>query len=164
METKLEWILNNSIKADMIAFIAANPVYFEKLIQLALTPAHPCSWRASWLLWSCMKKNDHRVRKHQEEIIHILPHVNDNQQRELLLILQNMEIDQIYQGRLFELCIDIWKQNYKRPSVRYNAFRVIHKIAVENQDLIYELKMMSGEEYLESLSSTVRKAIHRMIN
>jgi hypothetical protein len=58
METNLEWILTNSIKADMIAFIAANPVYFEELI----------------------------------------------------------------------------------------------------------LKMMSGEEYLESLSSTVRKAIRRMIN
>jgi hypothetical protein len=164
METNLEWILTNSIKADMIAFIAANPVYFEELIQLALTPAHPCSWRASWLLWSCMEKNDHRVRKHQEEIIHILRHVNDNQQRELLLVLQNMEIDSVHQGRLFDLCIDIWKQTYKKPSIRYNAFRVMYKIALENQDLSNELKMLSGEEYLESLSSTVRKAIRRMIN
>lgn len=164
METKLEWILTNSIKADMIAFIAANPVNFEELIQLALTPAHPCSWRASWLLWSCMEKNDHRIRKHQKEILHILPHVNDNPQRELLLVLQNIEIDHMHQGRLFDFCINIWKQTYKKPSLRYNAFRVMHKIALENQDLSNELKMISGEEYLGSLSSTVRKAIYRMIN
>lgn len=70
----------------------------------------------------------------------------------------------MHQGRLFDFCINIWKQTYKKPSLRYNAFRVMHKIALENQDLSNELKMISGEEYLGSLSSTVRKAIYRMIN
>ena len=164
MKTNLEWILTNSIKADMISFMAANPVYFEELLQLTLMPEHPCSWRASWLLWSCMEKNDHRDSKHQEEIIQILPHVNDNQKRELLLVLQNLDVDQINQGRLFDLCTGIWNQTFKKPSVRYYAFRVMHKISLENQDLKNELKMMSGEGYLETLSATVSKAIYRMIN
>jgi hypothetical protein len=54
METALEWTLTNSYKADMISYLAAHPEDFEEVVKLAIADKQPYSWRAAWLLWSCM--------------------------------------------------------------------------------------------------------------
>ena len=37
---------------------------FEEIIKLAIVDKQPYSWRAAWLLWSCMDKNDQRIHKY----------------------------------------------------------------------------------------------------
>ena len=66
-ETKLEHILTNSYKADMISYMKSHPEDFEEAIKLAITDKQPYSWRAAWLLWSCMDKNDQRINKYIEK-------------------------------------------------------------------------------------------------
>lgn len=56
VETKLEHILTNSYKADMISYLKSHPEDFDEAIKLAIADKQPYSWRAAWLLWSCMKK------------------------------------------------------------------------------------------------------------
>lgn len=63
-ETKLEYILTNSYKAEMITYLKTHPEDFREAIKLAISDKQPYSWRASWLLWSCMDKNDLRIRKY----------------------------------------------------------------------------------------------------
>lgn len=163
MESTLEWILTNSNKADMIAYMASHPEEFEGLVELTLDYRHRCSWRASWLLWSCMEWNDPRIGKYQEVIIGNLLKVADNQQRELLQVILRMEIANDLQGRLFDICTKIWKATDKKPSVRHSSFRVLSKIAHDHEGLQNELKILSEDEYLETLSSTVRKSINKLL-
>lgn len=83
-------MLTNSHKAGMIAYMKSHPEDFTEIIKLAVADKQPYSWRASWLLWSCMNKNDQRIRKYLKTIIDILPNRNDSQQRELLMILHGI--------------------------------------------------------------------------
>ncbi|MCA4900327.1 MAG: hypothetical protein ACK514_02495 [Bacteroidota bacterium] len=64
IETKLEHLLTSSHKAEMIDYMESHPGDFTELIKLAIADKQPYSWRAAWLLWSCMDKNDKRVRKY----------------------------------------------------------------------------------------------------
>jgi hypothetical protein len=163
METALEWILTNSYKADMISYLAAHPEDFDEAIQLALTDKQPYSWRAAWLLWSCMDENDQRIEGYVKSIIDTISDKNDDQQRELLIILQKMEIDEELAGVLFDHCATVWEKISKKPSVRYNAFKMIVKIARKYPDLSREIILLTQNQYMDSLSSTVQKSISEMI-
>ena len=105
METKLEHILTNSYKAEMISYMKYHPEDFNEAIKLAISDKQPYSWRAAWLLWSCMDKNDQRIHGYVKKIIDTLPTKSDDQLRELLIILQRMEFNDDYEGKLFDICV-----------------------------------------------------------
>ncbi len=149
-ETKLEHLLTNSHKAELITYMESHPEDFTEAIKLAIADKQPYSWRASWLLWSCMEKNDKRVIKYLKKIIDILPQRKDNQQRELLMILQRMELNNEYEGQLFDCCTKIWEQINKNPSLRYNAFKTLVTISKNTQT--YHVKSRS---YLNPITQTL---------
>jgi hypothetical protein len=164
METRLEYMLTHSNKQQMIMGMAANPGYFEEAIRLALSDRQPYAWRASWLLWSCMEPNDRRVRKHIPSILQFLPTCRDNQQRELLKILDLMEVGEEYEGILFDISMGIWEKLNKQPSARYNAFKMIVKIAKKHPDLHREIEYLTEPQYTENLTAAVRRGVLRMFS
>jgi hypothetical protein len=163
METELEWTLTNSYKADMISYLAAHPEDFEEAIKLAITDKQPYSWRAAWLLWSCMEENDQRIQGYLKRIINTISDKNDDQQRELLIILQKMEINEKLEGLLFNHCVTVWEKISKKPSVRYNAFKIIVKIAKKHPDLSHEIVFLTQDQYMDSLSPTVKRSISKLV-
>ena len=164
METPLEHILTNSYKAEMILYLTAHPEDFDEAIKLAISNKQPYSWRAAWLLWSCMDYNDQRLQKYMKKIIDTLPTTSDNQLRELLLILQRMELKDYYTGKLLNICVNVWEKIGKQPSVRINAFKLIVKIAKKHPDLKDEVIFLTQFHYLHSLSDAVKKSVFKMID
>jgi hypothetical protein len=163
METKQEHILTNSFKAEMISFLKSHPEDFDEAIKLALTDKQPYSWRAAWLLWSCMDKNDQRIHRYINKIIDTLSSKCDEQLRELLIILQRMELSDENEGKLFDICVNVWEKTGKQPSVRYNAFKVMYRIIKKHPDLSREIIFLTETQYTDSLSDNVKKCISRMI-
>jgi hypothetical protein len=162
-ETLLEQVLTSFCKADMIRHLASHPHDFIEAIHLSISNKQPYSWRAAWLLWSCMEENDSRIRKFIPEIIGLLNSCHDGQQRELIKILYLMEIDEEHEGILFDTCIGVWEKLNKQPSVRYNAFRMIVKIARKYPDLYREIAFLTEHHYLDTLSPGVKRGIIKMI-
>jgi hypothetical protein len=163
MKTELERILTNSCKSGMISYLASHPEDFKEVIQLAITDKQPYSWRAAWLLWSCIEENDQRVQRHIQDFIDSIPTKNDNHQRELFLILQKMELTEEYEGILLNICVSVWEKINKKPSVRFNAFKLIVKIAKKYPELSNEIGLLTQNQYMNSLSSAVKKSILKMI-
>lgn len=163
METALEKILIRRHKAEMTSFINSHPESFEELIYLSKADKQPYSWRAAWLLWSSMTKNDKRIRKHLKEMIFVLPDRKDNQNRELFKVLEQMEISEDLEGQLFNHCMSVWEKTEKQPSVRINAFKVLYKIAQKHPELATELNFVTLEHYTESLSPGVKHSLNKMI-
>jgi hypothetical protein len=162
MESAFEHLLTNSYKAGLITHLNSHPKDFAETIHLALSNKQPYSQKAAWLLWSCMKKNDSRLRKYIKQIIKTLSDTNDSQLRELLIVLEKMEINSNDEGRLFNICVDKWRRVEKKPSVRYAAFRLMIKIAQKYPDLFHEIEILTGEQYTNMLSVTARRSIRKM--
>ena len=162
-ETKLEHILTHLYKADMISYMKSHPEDFEEAIKLAISDKQPYSWRAAWLLWSCIEKNDQRINRYVKKIIDTLPTKCDDQVRELLIILQRMELSDDYEGKLFDICVNIWENTGKQPSVRYNAYKLMIKIIKNHPALFKEITFLTESHYTDSLSDTVKKSISKMI-
>ncbi len=162
METVLENVLTSLYKDQMISFMDSHPEYFEEAIELAVSNKQPYSWRAAWLLWSCMEENDRRIHGYIKKIINSITDKNDGHQRELLKILLNMELDEEYEGFLFNVCMTVWEAINKKPSVRHTAFKIILKIAKRHPDLSNEIDFLTQNQYLDSLSPGVKRSIFRM--
>lgn len=163
METPLEHTLMHSYKEGMIYFMETHPEAFEEAIKLAISDKQPYAWRSAWLLWSCIEENDQRIQPYIKDIINALSGKKDGHQRELLKILYVMDIDEEHEGFIFDLCVSVWEKINKQPSVRYNALKIILKIAKKHPELLNEIGFLTQNHYLESLSPGVKWSIKKMI-
>ena len=161
--SELKHILIGAYRDEMIAFLTSHPEYFEEAIELALSDDQPYSWRAAWLLFNCMEENDPRVRKHLRQIIETLPARKDGHQREFLKILLRIELDETHEARLFDICLSIWEQPGKSPSVRSTAFRFIMTMAEKYPELSNEITGLTQDWYLDTLSPGIKRSIQRMV-
>jgi hypothetical protein len=164
METAFERLLTTTYKADMISYMGVHPEAFVESINLALTDKQPYSWRAAWLLWSYIEENDIRVQPYINGIISTVSTKSDDHQRELLKILQKMELNNEVEGILFNVCVSVWEKINKKPSVRFNAFKMIIKIVQNHPELINEIDFITEKQYIDSLSSSAKKSIFKMVN
>jgi len=140
-----------------------HPEFFEEAIELAIEDKQPYSWRAAWLLWSCMEENDQRVQKYIKKIVETLKTKDDSHQRELLKILLKMELSEEYESILFDHCMDIWEQINKPPAVRVNALKFIIKIAKKHPELKNEITFLTEDHYLESLSHGAKNSVSKLM-
>jgi hypothetical protein len=163
METNLEYVLTHCFKTEMIAYLNAHPEDFEEAVWLAITDKQPWSWRAAWLLWSCMTKNDPRIRQYIHAIIDAIPTKADGHRRELLKVLQEMELTEEQQGTLFSICADIWEKIGKSPSVRYQAFRFMVSLARQYPDLANEISLYTRPQYMDTLSPGIKRGVFRLM-
>lgn len=163
MATTLESKLLTCHKADLILFLKENPQSFHELSALAFERNNQYSWRAAWLTWSCMNRNDPRIKPYLQTLLEILPNRKSNIQREWLMILHRMELNEEQNGILFDHCQKIWKQTDLQPSVRVNAFKIIAKIADQHPELKNELLFLTQPQYLEPLSKGVKWSVEKRI-
>jgi len=147
----------------MISYMEANPTDFMELVELSVTDKQPYSWRATWLLWSCMEKNDARVQAHVSTMIKQLNSFKDGQQRNLINILLKMVVPEEYEGLLFAACIDIWLNIKKQSSVRFKASEVIFQLAKKYPELNNEIESLTDKRFVEPLSAGIRKSLTKML-
>jgi len=162
-ETGLENILTKFYKSEMVSHLKASPGQLEQLIRLALSDVPRYSWRATWMLWSCMEDNDPRVAHYVETILERLPVTCHSHQRELLKILYRMQLTEEVEGKLFDPCLRLWENTGNQPSVRYSALRLILKIIGKHPDLRNEVFFLTESKYLEPLSEGVKKSVARLV-
>ncbi|NLT49917.1 MAG: hypothetical protein GXX85_03245 [Ignavibacteria bacterium] len=98
-----------------------------------------------------------------QKYLSTLKNKKDGHQREILKILCLMDLEDKYEGSLFDLCINLWKDINKNSSVRVTAFKFLIKIAVKYPELRSEIIYLANENYLETLSPGIKNSVGRMI-
>lgn len=163
MESVLENKLVSSYKDEMISFMNSQPEFFEEAVELAVSDKQPYSWRAAYVLWSIIEENDRRIQKHIKKIVNAVKTKSDGHQRELIKILLMMELDERYESVLFDICMDVWEQINKAPAVRFNALKMIIKIANKHPELRKEISFLTQDHYLQSLSPGAKHSVRKLM-
>lgn len=163
MGTALEHILISTYKDEMIAYLQNHPEDFEEAAALATSNKKPYGWRAAWLLWSCITENDSRIRPYIKSFIESLENKSDGHQRELLKILQFMELDEEDEGILFNVCVNLWCKINSQASVRYTALMFMSRMVARYPELRQEVLLLTDDYYLETLSPGIKLAVLRII-
>lgn len=161
--TELEEILLTKYKGEMIRYFNTHPNVFEEAIKLAINDKQPFSWRSAWLLWSSLEINDSKMSNHIDEILNNIDGKKDGHQRELIKILEKLNLNEYQEGKLLNICFNLWENVNKIPSIRYTAFRNILKIAKKYPELANEIEYFTQQHYIDTLSSGTKHSIKKMI-
>lgn len=161
--TEYESILISRYKDEMINYLHNHSEAFDEAFSLAVSNNQPFAWRSAWLLWSCLKNNDSRITNHIDEILDNIDGKGDGHQRELIKILEKLELNKEQEGKLLNLCIQLWENISKKPSIRYTAFRNILKIAKKYPELASEIDFFTQSPFLVTLSPGVKHSLKKMI-
>jgi hypothetical protein len=148
----------------MIDYVRQHPEAMIQLLEMALDDDCKYTWRASWLIWSCMEKDDKSVKKILPLIIERLNFVSASQQREYLKIIYLMEIEDEYCAVLYDKAVLIWSKITNPPAVRFNAFKIMLKLLNKYPELKEEFEYLIQDHYLEDLSPGVMHSIQKLIN
>lgn len=162
-ETLLEQYLLSFHKTRVVAYLDAHPHHVDEAIRLSMLDKQPYSWRAAWVLCTYIQDNDTQVKKYLSKMIHTLPNKADGYQRELLKVINRMQLNKKQEGVLFNHCITIWESVNKQPSVRYYALFMLLKIAKNYPELKQEIELLTQIHYLETLTPGVRKSVIKLL-
>lgn len=164
MHESLENILTGRLrKQTLVSFLEKHPELFEETVEVSLGDIQPQAWRAAWLIGNYMERNDARLLPHVDSILSKMRNKGDGHQRELLKILNKLELTKDQEGILFDICLTIWEEIHKSPSVRGTAFQTILLIVKKYPELKSEMEYLTQPHYTETLSPGIRHSFYRMI-
>ena len=75
-----------------------------------------------------------------------------------------MKINEKFEGQIFNLCMNLWEQINKSPSVRITALKFIIRIVQNHPELKDELVFITQEHYLETLSAGVKRSVEKLLS
>ena len=130
-------------KQHLIDQINRNKDLFDAFMSFSLLENEPMAWRAAWVLRSCLVKNDPRIVSKALTITKAIKGKEDGHQRELIKNLELIELDDSFEGYLFDECMNIWETLSKIPSTRITAFKAMHRTAKKYPELKQDLKLLS---------------------
>ncbi len=163
MNKSLAEILAGNLRREVLLdYLEKKPECFDDAIKLALENDEILSWRATWLLNQTAVKNDKRLNTYTKKLIESVNGKRDGHQRELLKLIQKMDIDEEIEGYLFDICMTIWEDVDKIPSVRITAFRIIVDTAKKYPELINEIEFLAQEHFAETLSYGIKNSFERI--
>jgi len=163
MESTFEYILLSAYKEQMIEYLETNPDEFDEALSLALSDRQPFAWRSAWLLSGCIQNNDKRVKPYLDDIIGVLPEKQYNQQRELLKVIDKMELEPEQEEAVYYHCIKLWKDVNLKPGVRFMAFRMMYKHIQKHPEKVFELYEYTSSSYFNTLSPGIKHSLKKMM-
>lgn len=149
---------------DMLIYVNEHPNLFVDLIEASLDNQHPKAWRAAMLLGHAMKKDDVRLQPYINDLITCLPLLNhDGHQRQLLIILDKLTLNDDQNGHLFNHCLSLWEDVHKIPSTRIRSFQAMVKMTKDFPELKDELRLFATDYYSKTLSKSIKISFERLV-
>tara|TARA_B100000809_G_scaffold111195_1_gene109788 strand:+ start:7244 stop:7759 length:516 start_codon:yes stop_codon:yes gene_type:complete len=150
-------------KKGLLNYVSQNPHSFRVLLELTTEENTPEAWRAAWLVGHTMKENDQRLLTTIDTLIEHLEKAKEGHQRQLIIILLNMELNNEQEGNLFDRCLSIWEHVNCIPSTRVTAMKFILKIVGKFPDLKPEIILWTQDMYLDSLSPGIKNSVLKQV-
>lgn len=154
---------DKSRKLQLVKQLKNDKKSFNAFLSFSLLSNEPLAWRAAWLLRSCLTKNDERISAEAIRITKAIRGKADGHQRELIKNLELIQLEESFEGYLFDECMLIWETLSKKPSTRITAFKAMHRIAKKYPELAHDLELLTEEHYTETLTPGVAATLRILL-
>jgi hypothetical protein len=126
---------------QIVTYIGNSTSRFSDLVTLFLNGPYRVTQRAAWPLSSCIEKNPKLVEPHLKKILNyaMKPGVHDSVKRNVVRLLQFIEIPKRLQGKTASVCFQFLTSKKEPIAVRVFSMTVLSKLARELPELKNEL-------------------------
>jgi len=157
-EDLLQQISGRFDMKEVLSKLKNNPKIFRFYTKPVMKNSRT-SWRAAWVINHLTWKKDNRIAPVISDIINSVVGKKDGKQRELLKIVSKQPLTEEQEGYFFDVCMNLWKDINKKPSVRYYCMIFIHKMSEKYPEIENELEHLLGDYYTKTLSSDIQRSL-----
>ncbi len=153
----------------IVKYVGKSPERFAELVQVFLQGPYRVTQRAGWPLSICIEERPELIDPHLSRLLKFAedPAHHDSVKRNVLRLLQFIEIPKRLQGKVADLCFQYLQDKKETIAVRVFAMSVLANLcrtlpSLSNElALIIEEGMPYGTPAFTSRGSKILKAIRR---
>jgi hypothetical protein len=129
----------------IVEWIGDDPKRFKELMDLFLGDVYRITQRAGWPLSDCVKNHPELIKPYFAKLLKQLERddVHDAVRRNIVRLLQFVEIPVRYQAKIFDACYDLVADPAQPVAVRCFSMSVAANIAKGQPELMDELRMVA---------------------
>lgn len=147
----VELLLSGNSKANQLQiqrYVGSSSARFGELVSVFLNGPYRVTQRASHPLSHCAAQHPELVKPHLSKIVKSLrvPGQHDSIKRNVLRLLQFVDIPAKLQGEVTNLCFGFLEDRKEAIAIRAFAMTVLGRIAAEEPDLRKELEIIIRDE------------------
>jgi len=128
----------------IVQFIGDDPTKFKELMAIFFEGEYRLTQRAAWPISYCVERHSGLIKPYLRKLIDLLKErdVHNAVKRNIVRLLQYVEIPKRMQGRVYSHCVDLIDDLNEPVAVRAFALTVATKIAKSEPDLVKELQLI----------------------
>lgn len=128
----------------IVEFIGDDPKRFAELMKLFFGGEYRLTQCAAWPMSYCVERHPELIRPYLPKLLDCLERddQHDAVKRNVLRLLQYIEIPKRLVGKVYSRCVDLIDDAYQPIAVRAFAMTVAARIAKSEPDLLNELRLI----------------------
>lgn len=149
--------------AKVVEWIGEDAERFGELMRLFLTDVYRVTQRAGGPLSDAVKRHPEFIKPYFPKLIKQLERndVHVAVKRNVVRLLQFVEIPKRYEGRIFDACYRLLDDPHEPVAVRVFSMTVAAKIAKDSPELLDELKLIATK-YPDLMTAGMRARIRHV--
>jgi hypothetical protein len=148
----------------IVEFIGDDARRFAELMKLLFAGEYRLTQRAAWPMNYCAKRRPELIRPYLPKLLDCLKRddLHDAVKRNVLRLLQDVEIPPRLMGRVYAHCVDLIDDAFEPVAVRAFALTVAARIARSEPDLMNELRLIV-RKHLPHTTAAFRKRAREIL-
>lgn len=148
----------------IVDWVGDDPERFAELMSLFLGDVYRITQRAGWPLSNCIKKHPELIKPYFAKLLKQLERddVHVAVRRNVVRLLQFVEIPKRYQGKIFDACYNLLADPAQPVAVRCFSMTVAANIAEDQPELMDELRLVATK-HPQVITAGIRSRMRRVL-
>jgi hypothetical protein len=144
----------------IVEFIGNDAQRFSELMELIFAGEYRLTQRAAWSMNYCAERHPELIRPYLSKLLDCLERddMHDAVKRNVLRMLQYVDIPRRLAGKVYGHCIDLIDDAYEPAAVRAFALTVAARIAKSEPHLMNELRLIVSKHLPHSPAAFQKRA------
>ena len=145
-------------------WVGDDPERFAELMGLFLGDVYRITQRAGWPLSNCIEKHPELIKPYFAKLLKQLERddVHVAVRRNVVRLLQFVEIPKRYRGKIFEACYNLFADPAQPVAVRCFSMSVAANIAQDQPQLMDELRLVATQ-HPQVATAGIRARLRRVL-
>lgn len=129
-------------------YVGVNINKFKVLVEVFLGGPYRISQRSSWPLTICVERHPHLIKPYLSKLLEFLnkPNIHDGVKRNLLRLLQFIDIPKRHHSTLINLCFDYLQDKNEPVAIKVFAMSTLATLTSDYPDLQRELRIILEDQ------------------
>lgn len=139
---------STAMRNRIVAYLGLKKSHFAHLVEVFLAGPYRVTQRAAWPLSYCVQKHPELIIPHLGKVLAAAEHraAKDAVKRNVIRLLQFIEVPGRYRGRVADLCFRFLKDRKEPIAVRAFAMTVLGNLTISLPELGKEVSILIEDE------------------